>query len=450
MGMTPIQLWRMIWAQRILVLISILCFVFLGALVGKMLPKQYEAKTRVMLDIMSPDQVTGQSMTAASAKSFIMAQSELIKDFRVANAVVEHFGWQTKPELIAKYRNPADKTDGAFRRALAQIVIDGTNAYQTSPSSNILEITYRSTSPAAARAVADAVRDAYIQQSLAFKRDTAATNSRWHRQQAEKLKVQLASAEKRKAEFEKQNGIILQDDNVDTESAKLRSMTNATPMAPIIASAPIIPPSALTAQVAQLDSQIATAQRTLGPNHPDIVAMRSQRDAVASAMRQEQAAMRAAARSGPVGPSIASQISSQTQKVLAQRGLVGEAQRLAGEVAVLRDQLAKTASKAADFELQSQSTEIGIQPMGNAVAPDKPITPFFMLFLIGSAIIGLVLGLAIGVVRELLSRRVRGVEDLEMLDGLPVLGMLPARRRVSHRWLQLPFGLGNPQGASAT
>lgn len=445
--MSPIQIWRMIWARRFVVLVALLvCFVA-GALVGKMVPKQYEAKTRVMLDTLQPDPVTGQAISAANGKAYVQAQIEIIRDYRVAAAVVDHFGWDKMPEFIAQYRAQHGNDLSGLRRSLAQMVVDNTTVEQTNLTSNILEIGYRSTSPDSARKIVEALRMAYIEQALAFKREAAAKNSRWFREQTEKLKVQLAAADARKSSFEQKNGIILQDDNVDAESAKLRALTATAPMMPpVVASGPMpIPPSALSAQVAQIESQIATAQQTLGPNHPDILALRRQRDAVAAAASREQAAARAAAaasRPGASGPSVASMINAQTQKVLAQRGLVGQAQRLAGEVFVLRDQLAKTAAKAAEFELQAQSTDVGLQPLGNAVAPEQPISPFFWLFMVGGLAIGAVIGIALALLLELLARRVRGVEDLEAIEGLPVLGVLPPRRQ-PNRGLLAQLGFRN-------
>ncbi|HEY0960181.1 MAG TPA: Wzz/FepE/Etk N-terminal domain-containing protein [Novosphingobium sp.] len=448
--MTPIQIWRMIWARRFVIAVTVAICLVLGGLVGKMVPKEYEARTRVMLDTLSPDPVTGQAMSGASVKAYVQAQTEIIRDFRIAGAVVDHFGWTKKPEFIAAYRAQEGRVDeNGIRRWLAQMVIDGTWVAQTSPTSNIVEIGYRSTSPDSARKIVDAVRDAYMEQTLAFKRESAANNSRWFRQQANKLKTQLAAAEARKSDFEKKNGIILQDDNVDAESAKLRAMTAAASVPPPVMPGVAVAPSALSGQVAQIESQIAVAQQQLGPNHPEIVALRRQRDAVAAAASREQAAARAASRQVSSGPSITSMINSQTRKVLDQRGLVGEAQRLAGEVSVLRDQLAKTTAKAADFELQSQSTDVGLAPLGNAVAPDAPISPYFFLFLLGGIVVGLFLGLAIALALEFVFRRIRGVEDLEVFEGLPVLGVLPPRGR-KEREFRFPFGFGRTQGAAAS
>ena len=87
--------------------------------------------------------------------------------------------------------------------------------------SNIMEISYDGDDPDGAAKIADAVRDAYVEQTLQFKRQTAAKNASWFARQTEELKGALAQAEGRKADFEKKNDIILQDDNLDTDTARL-------------------------------------------------------------------------------------------------------------------------------------------------------------------------------------------------------------------------------------
>jgi hypothetical protein len=114
-------------------------------------------------------------------------------------------------------------------------------------------------------------------------------------------------------------------------------------------------------------------------------------------------------------------LTAQTRKVLAQRGLVGEAQRLGGDVAVLRDQVTKAAQRTADFQLQAQSTESGLDKMGAAVTPTTPVTIARPLFLVGGFFVGLGLGAAIALLLELIFRRIRGIEDL-YIEGIPVIG----------------------------
>jgi uncharacterized protein involved in exopolysaccharide biosynthesis len=421
--MSVAQIWRMLWAKRLIVLVAMVIGA-MAALIGyRMLPSQYTATSRVILDFVRPDPISGEVVASASAKAYVQTQVELVTDYPVTSAVVDSFGWMNSPVLRQAYDGSEARARMDFKHWLASIVADSTSAELTA-NTNIMEISYTSSSPENARKAADAVRDAYVRQTLASKRASAVHNAEWFRQQTDALKQRLAEAEARKAKFERANGILLQDDNTDTDSARLKAIASAVPVAPIAMPAAAVASAPSAGQLAQVDAQIAAGRRTLGPNHPEMQALIQQRQALAAAVARETSATRAASMPGSTGPSQASMIDTQTRKVLAQRGLVGEAQRLAGEVSVLRDQLAKTAQRAAEFELQGQTTESGLEPLGNAALPSKSSRPSVILLLIGGLVVGAAFGAVVALLLELLFRRIRGIEDIEAL-GLPVLAQMP-------------------------
>lgn len=423
--MSFVQFFRILWARRAIVLTSLLGCFLAALLMAKILPERFDAKSRVMLDIVKPDPVTGEVIASQFARAFVKTQIELIRDYRVAGKVADSFGWTSSPELAAQYRQSGEADSLDFRRWLAQRVIDRTSV-QLIEGSNILEITYASTSPENAAKVADAIRQAYIDQTLAFRRDAAARNAAWFKNQIKKIQVDLTAAEKRKTDFEKANGILLQDDNVDTEMTRLKALAASAPSAPVtIPAAPAAPVvSASAGQLAAIDAAIANASKTLGPNHPELQNLRNQRAAVAAAAGREMAAARSVGRPAVVsGPSIGAMYSAQQAKVLAQRGKVAEAQQLASDVNLLKEQVSKTAARAAELEQEAQATETGLTVLGNAVAPLRPAFPNLPLVIFGSLGLGLALGILVSLLVELLSRRVRGPEDM-LLHDIPLIGVM--------------------------
>lgn len=419
------QFFRILWARRALILLTTVAALIAALLVIRIVPQRYDATSRVMLDLVKPDPVSGEGISAAFARAYTKTQSELIRDYRVAGRVVDQLGWTRSPLYVAAYRarDPDDKRD--LRRWLAQLVIDRTKVGLID-SSNILEITTSSTTPESARVIADALRQAYIDQTLSFKRDDAAQAAGWFEQQAQQLRTRLSEAEAKKSAFERANGVLLEGDTTDSEEARLKVLasTSAVP-APSVAAPAVAAASPMAGQLAQIDAQIAVAARTLGPNNPTLIALQQQRGAIAQAAGREAAANRAAARGGAVasGPSLDSLYRQQQQKVLAQRGKVAEARQLATDVVLLRDQYAKTAARAADLQRQAASTDTGLTVLGSAVAPSNPAFPNKRLIILGALALGLGLGMVVSVFMELLRRRVRGADDLR-LAGVPVLGAL--------------------------
>lgn len=419
------QFFRVLWARRLIVIgVTLVCFVAAFA-VAKILPPRYEAKSRVMLDVVKPDPVTGEVIASQFARAYTRTQVELIRDESVAGKVVDAFGWEQSPQLLAQYQSRPRENTMDFRRWLAQRVIDSTNV-SLLEGSNILEITYTSTSPENSRRIADTLRQAYIDQTIAFRRETAARNAAWFRSQAAEVRQQLETAENRKTAFERSNGIVLQDDNRGTEETRLAALAATTPSQQISAAAMAAsqpPPS--SGQLAQVEAAIVSAARTLGPNHPDLQALQQQRGVLASAVARETSAARQASQpaSGPTGPSIGQLYSQQQARVLAERGKVTEAQRLGTDVSVLREQFARTMSRSGELDQQAASNEAGMTVLGNAVAPSSAAFPKMPLVVFGSLAFGFALGILVALLAELLSRRVRSVEDLEV-TGVPVIGVM--------------------------
>lgn len=420
--MSFVQVFRILWARRGIILLATAASLLAAILAGLILPARYQANARVMLNIVKPDPVTGEVIASQFTRAYVKTQTELITDYRVAGKVVDTLGWAGSPELLERYEKRRNDDFRDFRHFMAQIVIDSTNA-NLIEGSNILDISYTTSDPQAAAAVVEALRKAYVDEAVAFKREDATEDADWFKAQSAKLKVQLADAEKRMSDFERENGIVLDQDNVDQESRRLQALagTAAAPAGPAVTVGGANPAAA---QLAQIDAAIATAERTLGPNNPQLMDLKRQRAAVAATAGGGQTVV------GGGGPSVGAQFSAQMQKVLAQRGKVNEARQLATDVNLLRDQYQKAAARIGELEQQSQSTDSGLTVLGPATAPAKPTFPNWPLILFGSLAFGLVIGVLVAILMELLARRVRGPEDLRFTT-VPVIGTMtpPSRPR---------------------
>jgi len=415
---------RILWVRRNLILVTTLSAIAAALLIIKLVPPRYTASSRLMLEIVKPDPVTGQALNSQFARAFVATQIELIRDYRVAGRVVDSLNWTSSPALAATYEASNPSPDMSFRRWLAEMVIDGTDA-ELITGSNILEIRYSSDQPETAATIADAIRDAYEAETRQLKQRAAMRSAEWFDNQTRKLRGELAQAEEAKTKFERENNIVLEDDMKDAESVRLAAMAgaqDAPPMGAMAAAMPMISPS--QAQVQQIDVAIETAAATLGPNHPRLVALRQQRAAAASAASRELAAARAAAggTAAPSGPSAGARYAAQQAKVLSQRGKVAEARQLAVNVTVLSEQAAAAAKRTVELQQEAESTETGMEFLGNAVAPKSPAFPNIPLVMIGAIALGLGIGIALAILVELLARKVRGPADLN-LPGIPMLGM---------------------------
>ncbi len=421
------QFFRILWARRFITLVALLAALIAGLAILKFVPKQYEASSRIMLDIVRPDPVTGEVIQGSFSRAYTNTQIELVRDPRVASRVVEQLGWTGSADLAAQYN--ASGSDLPFGRWLASIITQRTSA-RLVDGSTILEISYTSPSPQTASRIANELVDAYEQQIIQFKRQEANSSGSFFEQQTEKLKVELAAAEERKATFEKENGIVLQDDNVDADSAKLAALATASPAPPAMSipaapSMPVTSPS--QAQLGQIDAAIAVASRSLGPNHPDLIAMRQQRAAVARSAASELSAARAAAAPASTpqntGPSIGALFDAQRRRVLEQRGKLAEAKQLQGDVNVLRLQLNESATRQAQLDQEASTGDAGITRLSSASSPDAADFPKTVPVLAMAIMLGLGIGFLVSLLTELFNRRVRSVDDLA-IEGIPIVGVM--------------------------
>lgn len=167
---------RIIWAHRLTVAAATICCLLGAVLVVLLVPPRFEAKSRVMLETFKPDPVTGDIIAPNALRVYTQTQAEIIRDYRVATRVVDELGWLTDPALVRAYQQRRERDQTDFRRWAAAQVIE-----RTEPSlvegSNILEIKYSSPNPEQARVVADAIRQAYIDVSLDFRREAAARSA---------------------------------------------------------------------------------------------------------------------------------------------------------------------------------------------------------------------------------------------------------------------------------
>jgi uncharacterized protein involved in exopolysaccharide biosynthesis len=281
-----------------------------------------------------------------------------------------------------------------------------------------MDITYRAPTAVMARVGADTLRRSYLRASIDERRSEAAKNSQFYSQQADNARKLADDAEAAKAAFERANGIVMDGQQMDMESERLAALASAaaTPQTPGGVS---VGDSSASVQLAQIDAKIAEMSTRLGPNHPEMQALRAQRAAIAKVSAQEQTAH--------VTSSMAvlnRALEQQKARVIAQRDKVERLRQLQGEVDLRREQYRTAAARAAQFSMESNANETGAAPLGIVITPKQPVFPNKLLMLGGALALGGALGLAIALLLELLNRRVRSVEDLQLSSQITCIGVV--------------------------
>lgn len=425
------------WARRLLIFwATVSCLV--GALiVCAILPPRWESTARVMLDYIKPDPVTGQIISGGAAGAYVSTQVALVTDYTVAGRVAEQIGWLSDPNLIQAFQSRPSGDQRDYRHFLADIVAQGTKVKPLA-ASNIMEITYTSNTAKGAQAVANALLKGYLDATLEQRHEDAERNAVWYEQQTAKAKQALDQSVAEVTAYEKQNGVVLQDNKMDADSARLQalSMQSGMTMTPFV---PTANSSPTAAQLAQVDGELSVAQKTLGPNNPAMLELRAKRAALAEAVAKETSNMRAMAAHASEGGAQALQreVESQKSRVIAQGDKIGRLSQLQQDVELRREWYQRTNAKAAEFREQSVSADAGVTPLGSATTPKEPAFPNYLLIVPGAIILGLGVGVLISLLMELFGRRVRSVGDLDLAGPAPLICIIPGVERQRRR--RFPF-----------
>lgn len=435
--MSIAQFLRILMARRFIIIAVVTIASVIAVALTFILPPRYPATARVLMDLIKPDPVSGAVISSGFVRGYSRTQIELITDYRVAGDVVDRLGWESNPVLVADFRKNSNGTED-FRRYHARQIIEHTDAELVS-GSNILEISYYSGNPILARNVVTALRTAYIDASLRLKSDAAGRSADWYVDQAKKAQTALSEAEATKSAFERKNGLVMASGGSDSESLKLDGMQNAllaargsAGMSEINTQRGMISSPALEAVKAQLngvEDQIALAGERLGKSHPTSIALAQRRGLLQGQLARETAAARALG--GTVASGTQSNIgrleadyAAQKAKVLALKPTLNELAQLQREVDLRRTQYEKAAARTADLKLEADVSETGLVPLGDAVVSGSPSFPNKPLVLAIGVLGGFALGLVLALIVEMISRRVRGPEDLAVAAKVAVLAVI--------------------------
>lgn len=457
--MSIIQLLRILIARRWVVVIAVFLSLIVAVGVGLVLPARYPAKARVLMDNFKPDPVTGQSIGGNGMRLFTRTQLELIKDYRIAGEAVDRLGLAANAGLLASWQSETGGY-GDFRRWLADRIVANVTV-NVVEGSNIMELSYEASDPEVARRTVNALRDAYIENSLKFRTDSAGRTAEWYREQTARALRSLEAAEAAKNKFEQENGIVMTPAG-EVETLRLASLESALTAvrsnqglqqfeAMRLASASGLVEQ-LKLQVTALNDQIEQASEKLGQKHPTYVSLIARKEQLERQLAREQVAARAsgAAQIGATSSGIAElerQYNAQRATVFGMKDKLDRLTQLMSEVALRRQQYEQDAKRTSELQLESNVADSGLVVLGDATVSNTPAFPRWPI-IIGLALgAGLALGVVMAMIIELVNRRVRGGEDLAYAARVPVFTVIADKRRPE--WQQALKRLLNRRGRNA-
>lgn len=407
---------EVLWARRLIVLISLVCCLLGGVGVIVTSPPRYQATAKVILDYIKPDPITGEFVNSKMAEAYVKTQMQTIRDFQVAVPAAEALGLLDNPDLQSAYASIPDVAPADFPKWVARRIIASTGV-RLLPETNIIEISFAADTPDGAQQYAEAIRDAYVGASISAKRESAASSAERLTVQAQSEAAVLAKLEAAKRELQDTHGVM-----PALEAARLTELVSA--IRPLyVEQAPDLPSAA---KLAAADAQLAEANRTLGPNHPMLKSMRAAREVLAAQAQQErEAAATVGQGAGQAERARQAAIEIQRGRVLSQRELALEMRLIDEEIERRREVYNGLNTSIANFRQLTTLAAVNLTPFGDIDVKPAPVFPNPFLILGGTGFLGLALGSLLALLVEFLNRRARRPQHLVMAVGAPLLGVVP-------------------------
>ncbi|HUG22119.1 chain length determinant protein EpsF [Piscinibacter sp.] len=442
--MTPFQYLRILWARKWIVLSALLLVSIAGTLITLfVLPKQYVAEASMVVEVRA-DPVLGALAPGMASAAYMATQVEILRSDRVAMRVVKMLGVERSPAAVQQWRESTNAKI-PLDRYFANLLQNGLSVEPTR-GSNVINIRFVNPDAAFAAAAANAFAQAHMDVSVELRVEPARQSAAWLDEQTKSLRTNLENSQSRLSKFQQEKGIVVSDERIDLENAKLSSLLGqlaqaeaehlATTTQQRLSGSELSPDVQASPSVQNLKGQLVAAQTRLsemsgvvGPNHPQRQAI----DAQIRELRQQLSAeiARVTGGSSVMTRGTAQKVAELREKSDEQKKYILSLRSQRDEMDVLvRD--VETARRAYDgasgrvqmLSLESQNTQANLRLLSPAIEPYAPSRPRVMVNIVGSIAGGLLLGGLLALGLELLDRRIRDPEDMAAVAGVPVIGVL--------------------------
>jgi chain length determinant protein EpsF len=450
--MTLQQFLRILAARKLAALLAFAITVGTTLVVSLILPKQYTASTAIVLDVKSPDQVSGLVLQGMMAPGYMATQIDIINSDRVAGAVVKLLKLDTNATIQQQWR---DDTQGrgdlnSWLATLLQKKLD----VKPSRESNVIAINYTGNDPTFAAAVANAFAQAYIDVNLDLRLAPARQYAAFFEGQTKTARERLEVAQKALSDYQQKNGITSADERLDYENTKLSETSSqltgvqgqttdsqskrgarGDTVAEVIQS-PLI--NGLKADIARMEAKLNESNINLGKNHPQTQRSESELASLKAQLEAETRKINSSIDTTYQVNKLREQqlrgaLANQKERVLLLNRQRDELNVLRRDIESAQRAFEQVSQRSSQTTMESQTNQTNISVLNTASAPVDPSKPKLLLNVLVSIFLGTLLGVGLALMLELLNRRVRSGEDLTEALQMPLLASVSSARTIMSR-----------------
>ena len=437
--------------------------VVVAATVSFLLPKTYTSTVSLLVDAkeeQSLNNVLRPLVLPQERASYMQTQLDIITSEKVARKVVQDLQLAQGP-MGQKAAEEVEKRGGSVDDRLIEGLLDELKV-ETSQSS-VIRVSYSSREARLSADVANAFAKAYIDTVLELRVEPMQKAAAWFDEQLKTLLAHLEDAQARLTDYHQRQGIVSADERGDLESTRLAALSeqfgraqeqtfdwkSREEQARILATRGESPDrmteirdnpfiQKLKEDLLHGEAKLQDLSTNYGINYPQyqrqVAENQSLQNKLDAEMKKIVAGIEGSARQSR-------EREAQSRKAMAtQRTRVLDLKESRNELTVLRRNV-ESADRAYDTALQrsvvsqvdSHANQTNVMVLNPAAVPRKHSRPKIFLNIALSVVVGTILGIVMVMLLELLDRRVRSRNDLEL--DVPLLAVLNERLPTAQRLL---------------
>ena len=417
----------------------------------------YEGIARVQIDPMRSSSLgldDADKSESTDIDGRVKTEVEIIQSNTVAMQVMNVLGLYANPQFagtdtVSSTVKDLSQLPAPLRRRLLDR-FDGSLLVRVIPSTQIVEIRFRSPDPALATKTANSIIEQYMQRNFQTRIDSAAQVSEWLSGQMEAIKASTTASQQKLADFQRDTNLLgsNESDNIVTDRLKqlneeltqaeadrivkegryrLAGSGNPELIGSIVSSTTL---QALHTQQAELNAQYAQMSAKYGGGYPKLRELESQLAVVGSAVNTER-------------ENIKTRLANEYDAAAKAEAMIrGDFEKQKTEAYTLNEHAAQYAILKREVEsgqqlydtLQLKVKEAGVTSglkssyvnvIDRAQLPDIPVEPKRKFYLAAGLGAGLFGGFLLSLILESFDDTIETSKELEAVTALPGLGSVP-------------------------
>ncbi len=450
--MTPKQIFLIVFAHRYIAALAFVVVAIAGGVYTWTTPKAYQATTDLLVDSRI-DPIAG---TAAGGGNYIATQVAILQSERVAIGVVKRLRIADTPSLVDQWKN-ATQGKVPLENYYANILRRGLLA-EPLRGSNVIRLTFEGGDPKFVTGVVNTYAQAYLDLVIDLRVEPVRQYADWFEDRLKTLRDNVEASQAKLSEYQREKGIVGNDQRADIEAQRLdallaqlvalqgenmgissRQKTANDELSPDVQASPVV--QSLRGELSRAENKLTELSVNLGPNHPQRVQLEAQVDELKQQLAKEISRVSGTTRvakttAGLRESELRAAIDAQKERVLSLRAERDQVAVLAQDVEAAKRIYDSVLQRSNQLNLEKQTDQANVSILSPAIEPSAPSKPNIPKYIAGTLLGALGAAFAAAMGLELLSRKVRVVEDI-MIDDIPVLGIIERRGdaySLSERW----------------